>query len=293
MKTPEKWLSLIHDTELSAGLYLAATPIGNLGDITLRVLNLLLHADQIWAEDTRNLRKLLNLYEIPVNSRPLLACHDHNEANMVEKMVQSIKDGQIIAYVSDAGMPVVSDPGYRLIAGAHEADVPFTVLPGASAVLSALVLSGAPSDQFGFYGFIPNKAEKRAQFFDSLKTSGTTALAFESANRVDKSLEAAQSVFGEAGQVAIVREITKTFEEVIRGTIAEVIAAVDAQAVRGEVVMVFWPNVLDLETEEHISAKLEELMKTMRINDAVKAVANQTGWSRNDVYTLALAHKNT
>lgn len=273
---------------MKSGLYLVALPIGNLGDMSFRAVATLKACDQIWAEDTRNIRKLLTHFDIEKSPRDLFACHDHNEREMSERLVTAIQDGVSVAYVSDAGMPVVSDPGYRLVKAVQDAGQYVTVVPGPSAVLSALALSGLPSDRFAFYGFIPNKDGKRGQFFEDIRSSQMTIVAFESPRRVESALEKALNVMGSDAQIAIVREITKTFEEVIRGSIAEVLERLRENPIKGEVVIVFAPVVRVEMDDDDVKDALREALTSMRMKEAVRMVTERHDLQRNRVYDLAL-----
>ncbi len=292
MKTPENWLAQFADEKLRSGLYLTALPIGNLGDITLRALNILLLADEIWAEDTRNIRKLMSLYGIGVNDRNILACHDHNEGHMAERLVEAVNTGKVIAYVSDAGMPMISDPGFRLVNAARLAGIYYTVLPGASAVISALVLAGAPSDRFGFFGFVPSKSEQRNRFLDELSSKNMTSIVFESANRLAKTIDAMLGIFADNTEISIVREISKTFEEVITASIKDMPEKLGEHIIKGEIVIVISPQEASKTTQEDLENTLTEMLKTHRLNDAVKQIAASSDWSRNDIYELALTIKD-
>lgn len=277
---------------MKAGLYLVATPIGNLGDVTLRALDVLNSADEIWAEDTRNARKLLGLLNVENPSARILACHDHNEAEMAARLAERVAEGARIAYLSDAGMPVISDPGFRLVEAAQAAGLYYTVLPGASAVPAALLLSGLPADRFAFLGFIPNKDGKRQAFFESLKTLQMTAIAFESPKRVKASLAQAMEVLGAEAEAALVREISKTFEEVLKGSLAKLNSELDDREIKGEIVLLFAPVEARALDDDAIKSALLDAMKSQKLNAAVKHVAQMHGLARNRVYDLALEMKD-
>ena len=292
MKTPENWLAQFTNEKLCSGLYLTALPIGNLGDITLRALNILLLADEIWAEDTRNIRKLMSLYGIETKNRIILACHDHNEAHMTERLVETVNSGKIIAYVSDAGTPMISDPGFRLVNAAREAGIYYTVLPGASAVVCALVLSGAPSDRFGFFGFVPSKSEQRRSFLKDLASKNMTTIVFESANRLGKTIDALVEFFADDTEISIIREISKTYEEVISSTIKNAPEKLNEHVIKGEIVVVISPQISTKTTEESLTETLQQMLKTHKLNDSVKQIAASSDWSRNEIYELALKIKD-
>ncbi len=273
---------------MKPGLYFVPTPIGNLGDMTYRALEVLRTADEIWAEDTRNLRKLLNYFDIQKKTQQLFACHDHNEREMTGRLVAKIEEGKVIAYASDAGMPLISDPGFRLVKATQEAKLYYTVLPGASAVPTALALSGMPTDRFAFLGFVPTKDGKRRQFFEEIKGLDMSAVAFDSPRRLMNNLEAAKEILGAEQNLAVVREISKTFEEVAHGSIDEVMASFAERDVKGEIVIVFAPAVLDLGEPEQIADELKDLLETHRVKEAAKIIAERHSLSRNDAYKMAL-----
>lgn len=215
-------------------LYVCPTPIGNLRDITLRVLDTLREVDLIVAEDTRHTRKLLAHYEI---SRPVESYHGHNERAKAVKLVDRLRGGAGVALVSDAGMPGISDPGHRLIVACLEAGLPVEVLPGPSAIVTALVASGLPTDCFVFLGFAPRKSGARERLLEELSRSGETAVFYESPHRIQAFMEALASVMPER-PVALARELTKKFEEVRRGSAAELAAGVRRLPPKGEIVVV-------------------------------------------------------
>ncbi len=293
MKSPQVNLEpFLHET-FKPGLFLGATPIGNLADISLRVLAALMNADEVWAEDTRNLRKLLNLYQIQRSKESIRACHDHNETEMTAKLQDAFNDEKSVLYVSDAGMPVISDPGYKLVQYAQKHDIYTTILPGASSVPTALSLSGAPTDKFGFFGFVPNKTQKRLNYFEKIKSHHFSAICFESPKRILASLQDARKIFGGKHKVAIARELTKTFEEVIANELDELILNVEDKALKGEIVLVIWPGRAFEFDDATLEALILDQLKTNRLNDAVKVVIAETGLARNYVYERALRLKNS
>ena len=225
------------DTEPTAGrVVLVPTPIGNLGDITLRALEVLRGADRIACEDTRHSARLLNHYEI--SGKPLMALHDHNEARKAEVLVAAALAGETIAVISDAGMPGISDPGFRLVRACREAGVPVDVLPGPSAVPTALIASGLPCHAFRFGGFLPMKSGKRRNALADALATGETAIFFESPHRIAGTLEMLAELAPEA-TVCVARELTKKFETLHRGGAAELAAAFKDRAAKGEIVLLF------------------------------------------------------
>jgi len=221
-------------------LYLVATPIGNLSDITLRALEILRAVDVIASEDTRNTGRLLKHFEI---QRPQLSFHEHNEQYAGEKIIRLLQDGKSVAVVSDAGTPGISDPGFTLVRRAIEADIPFTMIPGASGVLMALVLSGLPVHSFTFRGFPPRKSGKRQRFLAVDETSPHTLIFYESPYRLEAFLQDARIVYGDR-QAALANDLTKLYERVWRGTLSELIQTVQNEKPRGEyIVLIAGANV--------------------------------------------------
>jgi 16S rRNA (cytidine1402-2'-O)-methyltransferase len=271
---------------LSAGLYLVATPIGNLRDITLRALDVLRGADVILCEDTRVTGKLLSAYQIKGR---LVSCNDHSEGARVDEVSRHLTEGKVVALVSDAGMPMVSDPGFKLVRALSEAGHTVTSVPGANAPLSALQLSALPSDAFCFVGFLPNKMKARRDFLTKWSDTPATLIAFESPHRLAAALGDIDSVLG-ARQVAVVREITKLYEEVRRGNAKELVRYYEENgAPKGEVVIVIAPPVIKEVSEEDVEAILREALISMRTKDAAAYVAEKTGRKKSDIYDMALA----
>ncbi|MHA1598821.1 MAG: 16S rRNA (cytidine(1402)-2'-O)-methyltransferase [Alphaproteobacteria bacterium] len=271
----------------SPGLYLVATPIGNSRDITLRALDILSGADVIVCEDTRVTSKLLAIHGI---RKPLLAYHEHNAERVRPALIQRLKDGEIVAQVSDAGTPMISDPGFRLLGCCVENDIAVTHLPGASSVLMALVLSGLPTDQFLFAGFPATKQGKRRTGFENLKSVPATLVFLESPKRLAKSLADMAHVFG-TRDAAIGRELTKMFEEVRRGSLDELAAHyAEAGSPKGEVtVVVAAPDsTAEAVSDAELDALLIDALKTDSVRDAAARVAAQTGLPKRAVYKRAL-----
>jgi 16S rRNA (cytidine1402-2'-O)-methyltransferase len=272
---------------LPAGLYLVATPIGNLRDITVRALEVLAAADLIACEDTRVTRKLLDHYGI---ATPLTAYHEHNAAQARPKLIARLGAGAAIALVSDAGTPLVSDPGYKLVREARTAGAGVTALPGASAVLAALTLSALPTDRFFFEGFLPAKEAARRARIAELKRIPATLVLFETGPRIAASLADLAAGLGPR-QAAVCRELTKLYEEVRRGDLAT-LARETAQAdePRGEMVIVVAPPGPQGElTAVDLDALLREALDRLSVKEAVGEVAAVTGESRREVYQRALA----
>lgn len=215
-------------------LYVVSTPIGNLDDITLRALKILRHVDLIAAEDTRRTRRLLSHFDIHT---PLVSYFEHNELKKLDKLLSQMKRGKEVALVSDAGTPGISDPGYRLIQQAIEREIPVIPVPGPSAVVAALSISGLPTDSFYFAGFLPKKGGKRRKLLKKLGEMDGTSILYESPHRLMKTLEDLREVCGDR-QIAVTRELTKAFEEAIRGRISEVINTLKGKRIRGELTIV-------------------------------------------------------
>ena len=272
------------DTQtLSPGLYIVATPIGNLGDITLRAKDILARCDGIACEDTRVTQKLIRHLGV---SKPLWRYDDHSSPNDRARLIASMET-RAVALVSDAGMPLVSDPGYRLVREAREAGVPITALPGASAPLLALALSGLPNDRFLFGGFLPSKDKARREVLEELGAVRATLIFFDTAPRLGKSLAAIDAVLP-GRQVAVARELTKMFEECRTGTPAEVIAHYEAHPPKGEIVLLIGPGEDEQPGEEDADRLLAEALETLKPSQAVAQVAKATGLDRKLLYARAM-----
>ncbi len=272
---------------ISAGLTLVSTPIGAARDITLRALDLLRAADILAAEDTRSARKLMDIHGVPLNGRRLVACHDHSGEGVIEGLVDAIAAGASVAYVSEAGTPVVSDPGFTLARAAIARGLPVTAAPGPSALLAALAVSGLPADRFLFAGFLPPTSAARRSAIAELSAVPATLILYESPKRVQDLLKDLCDVLGDR-PAALCRELTKRFEEVRRGPLPELAAAVATEEPRGEFVVLIGRGGPREVSEDDIRARLAEAMATMRLKDAATAVAGALGLPRQQVYRLAL-----
>ncbi len=277
---------LIAVPRLAPGLHIVATPIGNLGDITLRALAALSGADLIACEDTRVTRKLLDRYAI---ATPLTPYHEHNAAKARPALLRRLADGAAVALVSDAGTPLVSDPGFKLVREAQAAGLPVTALPGASALLAALTIAGQPTDQFFFAGFLPPKeAARRARIAELARVSATLVL-FETGPRVGAALAALAAGLGPR-DAALCRELTKLHEEVHRGELAALAAHYAGAEPRGEIVLVIGPPAASqTASESDTETLLRQALGRGSLKDAVAEVADATGRPRRDVYRRALA----
>lgn len=271
---------------LAPGLYLVATPIGNAGDITLRALETLRRANAVACEDTRVTGKLFSIYGI---STPLLPYHDHNGERMRPVLLKRLADGEAIALVSDAGTPLVSDPGYKLVRAVQEAGLPVTSVPGASSVLAGLSLSGLPSDRFLFGGFLEARSSARRTQLAELAVVPATLVLFESARRLAESLTDMADVLGDR-EAAVTRELTKLFEEVRRGRLRELAAHyAEAGPPKGEVVLVVGPPLAAQAGAADLDAMLLAALDGNSVRDAAELVAKATGERRKLVYARALA----
>lgn len=273
---------------LTAGLYIVSTPIGNARDITLRALDILASVDVIAAEDTRTARKIMDIHGVPTEGRSFVAYHDHSKAAQRDRLIGAVRDGQSIAYVSEAGTPLVADPGFKLAADMQAAGLPVTAAPGASAVLTALAVGGLPTDAFHFAGFLPNASAARSKGLALLKDLPATVVLYESPKRLAGLLADIGAVMSPDRQVVVCRELTKKFEEVLRGTAQALQGALKERTIKGEIVVLIArsdgadPDLAD------IKESLLKAMETMRVKDAATAVAGASGLARRDVYQMAL-----
>ncbi|MGE3144598.1 MAG: 16S rRNA (cytidine(1402)-2'-O)-methyltransferase [Pseudorhodoplanes sp.] len=270
---------------LAGGLYLVATPIGNLRDITLRALETLAAADVVACEDTRVSRKLLEHYGIGTS---LIPYHDHNAETARPKILQRLGAGEAVALISDAGTPLISDPGFKLARAAREAGHTVTAIPGASSVLAALTVSGLPSDRFLFEGFLPAKAAQRRARIAELAAIPATLILFESGVRVADALRDLAEGLG-ARPAAICRELTKLHEEVATGTLDALAGRGESLETRGEFVLVVAPAAPGVAGDPEIDDLLRQAFARVSVKDAVAEIALATGRSRRDVYARALA----
>jgi len=276
---------------LAPGLHIIATPIGNLGDITLRALNTLAAADLVLCEDTRITSRLLQRYQI---NTPMKPYHDHNGAKVRPKVIEDIKSGKAIALVSDAGTPLVSDPGFKLVHELREQDLPVHMSPGVSAPVMALALCGFASDRFQFCGFLSPKSAARSASLASAGDYQGVSLFFESPKRIEKCLADAAKTIPDA-QIAITRELTKQYEEVMRGSAQELLAQIKQRGgIKGEITLAIWPGIgktVEADDERVIEA-LKEAIKTMPAAKAALEVAKKFGLQKRQLYDTAVELKN-
>ena len=272
-----------------AGLHLVATPIGAARDITLRTLDILAGADVLAAEDTRSLRRLMEIHGVRLNGRPLLAYHDHNGAQMRPRLMAALSEGKSVAFAPEAGTPMVSDPGYQLARTAIDAGYPVVAAPGASAVLAALAVGGLPTDRFCFLGFPPAQAAARKRMLSEAAQIPATLAFYESPKRVHRLLGELAQTLGAGRECALCRELTKRFEEVVRGSVADVAAAIDGRSLKGEIVLLVGRAPDGVGEAVDLDAALRAAMPGSSLREAVDAVTAATGLKRRDVYQRALA----
>ncbi len=269
---------------LAPGLYLVATPIGNLEDITLRALRVLREADRIACEDTRQTQKLLNHFGIKT---PTVSYHMHNEDSRAEELTAELKAGARIAVVSDAGTPGIADPGSQIASAAIAAGVPVFPIPGANAALSALIASGLGTERFAFRGFLPSKAGARKTVLEELPRDGSTQIFYETPHRILEALADIEAVFGGSERVVLAREVTKLHEEFLRGTVAEVRAELAGRAsVRGEMVLMLAPVAASDVVAGSIADEVAALIKAEGLSEmaALKRAAKTRGLGKSEAY---------
>jgi 16S rRNA (cytidine1402-2'-O)-methyltransferase len=274
---------------MPALLYLVATPIGNLEDITYRAVRVLRESDVIACEDTRQTRKLLDHFEI---RKPVISYHEHNELERTAELILRLQAGESVALVSDAGMPLVSDPGYRLVRAAIENGIAVQPVPGPSASLAALAASGLPTDAFHFAGFLPPKGGPRARLLESLAEEHATLIFYEAPHRLLEALEAIETVLGPR-QVVVARELTKIHEEFLRGTAAEIRAQLSSRdAIKGEITILVAKAEAPPPDETPVAEAVEALVNGgVGRMDAIKQVARRRGLSKREVYDQVLKEK--
>ena len=275
-------------TTLAAGLHIVATPIGAARDVTLRTLDILASADVLAAEDTRSLRHLMELHGVALAGRPLLAYHDHNGARMRPRLLQALGEGRSVAYASEAGTPLVADPGFALVRAATAEGHAVTAAPGPSAVLAALTVSGLPSDRFLFAGFAPPAAAARARFLDGLAGIDATVILFESPKRVGRLLTELVQHLGGDRDAAVCRELTKRFEEVRRGPLATLAADFADRPVKGEIVVLVDRGAPVAASGKEMEEALREAMRDKPLKQAVAEIAARLDLPRRRVYKAAL-----
>jgi 16S rRNA (cytidine1402-2'-O)-methyltransferase len=273
---------------IPAGLHFVATPIGAARDITLRALDTLAGADVLAAEDTRTLRHLMEIHGIALNGRQVIAYHDHNGAAARPKLLQALLAGKSVAYASEAGTPLVADPGYQLARAAIDAGVQVLAAPGASAVLYALSVSGLPTDRFMFVGFPPATQSARRAFLKDCAKVQATLVMFESPKRIHRLLTDLVDSHGEGRKGVVCRELTKRFEEVVRGTLGDLAADFASRDVRGEIVVLVDRGDAAPADAGDVNAAMKQALAIMSVKDAAAMVADQFGLQKREAYQLAL-----
>ncbi len=271
-------------------LILAATPLGNVLDASPRLIQALTNADLIAAEDTRKARRLFQDLNLDIQS-PVISLFEENEIEKIPDLISKLQSGKTIVVISDAGTPAISDPGFKLINKAIEEQISITVIPGPSAVISALVLSGLPTDRFSFEGFIPRKGKERNEILNNLNKEARTMVLFESPRRTKDTLEDILKIVGENRKAAVVREISKTYEEVIRGTIKELVDWATNTEVLGEITLVIagLDSSIKPEVDEDAVKSVKDLVSNgMSFKDAVSQISTQRGLSRSKLYEASL-----
>lgn len=274
---------------LEPGLYLVATPIGNLGDITLRALSVLARADIVYCEDTRHSAKLLNHYAIRAETRPL---HDHNEEGVRRLVIEQLERGARIALISDAGTPLISDPGFKLVRDCAAKNLPVFSLPGPSAAVTALSGSGLPTDAFFFAGFLPPKQAARKARLGDIKTVPATLIFYEAPQRLAESLTDMAECLGNRSAV-VARELTKMHEEQLRGRLRDLAMQYEGQEPKGEIVVLCGPPEQGEVSDELIAERLAVALQSMRLKDAAAAISDALGVARSRVYNLGLQAKKS
>ncbi len=278
-------------TALAPGLYLIATPIGAARDITLRALDILGTADVLAAEDTRSLRRLMEIHGIALGGRPLIAHHDHSPAAARRRILDALGAGKTVAYAAEAGTPMVSDPGFDLARAAVAEGHALVSAPGPSAAVTALTLSGLPAERFLFAGFLPATAGKRKTALAELAQVPATLIFYEAPHRVAAMLRQAADILGGGRRAALCREMTKKFEEVLRGSLQELADAAAKRTLKGEIVVLVGAGDGDSRNvrEMDVERELTKALRTQSVRDAADTVSEQLGLKRRDVYQRALA----
>jgi 16S rRNA (cytidine1402-2'-O)-methyltransferase len=272
-------------------LYLVATPIGNLEDITLRALRVLKEVDQIACEDTRHTLKLLNHFEI---HKPLVSYHEHNELTRASELVLAMERGATVALVSDAGMPLVSDPGHRLVTLAIRHHIPVVPIPGPAALLAALSASGLPSEEFLFLGFLPARSGERQRALERLRIEDRTLVLYEAPHRIHDTIADSVAILGDR-PACLAREVTKLHEEFRRGKLTDIFQTLNEHPAKGEITLVIGPPEkgvpgANIDTAQSLAARVDELMHQAKLDrkEALKLAAKERGMSKRDAYRQLL-----
>jgi len=275
---------------LPAGLHIVATPIGTARDITLRALDILASADILVAEDTRSLKKLLTLHNVPIDQRPVWSYHDHSSEKVRDRILAEIRAGRSVAYASEAGTPLVSDPGFDLVRATVQDGGSVSTAPGPSAVLAALTLAGLPTDRFAFLGFLPSKAGPRRKTLSSFAQLPATLVMYESPRRVQDTLAELCDSLGPDRDAALCREMTKHFEEILRAPLAALRDSLAGRDIKGECVIAIGPPTAQSVDPDAVDRALADALSRGSLRDAASEIADVFGISRKDVYARALSH---
>lgn len=275
-------------------LYLVGTPIGNLEDITLRAVRILKEADQIACEDTRHTQKLLTHYDI---HKPLVSYHEHNELTRAPELVMAMEQGAKIALVSDAGMPLVSDPGHRLVTLCLRHKIPVVPIPGPSALLASLSASGMPTEEFLFVGFLPARSGERRRALERLRIEERTIILYEAPHRVEECVADVLEILGDR-PACLAREVTKVHEEFVRGKLSEIRSAIEERPPRGEITLILGPSDAaerhaQADSSQSLAARVEELMHQAKLDrkEALKLAAKERGLTRRAAYNEIVANQ--
>lgn len=274
---------------LTAGLYLVGVPIGTARDITLRALDTLASADVLAAEDTRSLRRLMDIHGVPLKDRRIVALHDHSGAKSQEKLVEAVRSGRSVAYASEAGMPLIADPGFELARAVADAGLQVTCAPGPSAVLTALALGGLPTDAFFFAGFLPNAKSARRSGLEKLRDVPGTLVFYESPKRLGGMLQDAAEILGSERRATVCRELTKKFEEIRRDTLADLADFYAGNSPKGEIVVLIDRGHSETVKEADLESDLKQALLDLSMRDAVDLVSKAHALPRRQVYQAALA----
>ncbi|MCX7567790.1 16S rRNA (cytidine(1402)-2'-O)-methyltransferase [Sulfitobacter sp. F26169L] len=278
----------IHKQKLAAGITFVGVPIGTARDITLRALDVLASADMLAAEDTRSLLKLMDIHGISLDGRRITALHDHSSESAVDRLVKAAQEGKSVAYASEAGMPLIADPGFELSRAATRAGVSVTCAPGPSAVLTALALGGLPTDAFYFAGFLPSSKAARLSALEGLRDTRATLVFYESPKRIGAMLRDAATALGGERMAAVCRELTKKFEEVRRGSLTELAEFYSSNTPKGEIVVLVDRGDLETINPDDLETSLKAALKELSMRDAVDLVAKAHALPRRQVYQQAL-----
>lgn len=274
---------------LSPGLTFVGVPIGSARDITLRALDVLASADVLVAEDTRSLRRLMDIHAIPLAGRPLISLHEHSNDKAIAQVLNWLADGKSVAYASEAGMPLIADPGFELARAVSEAGNPVTTAPGPSAAITALVTAGLPTDAFFFAGFLPSSAAARRAALETLRDIPGTLVFYESPKRLAAFLTDAGSVLGEDRLAAVCRELTKKFEEIRKGSLRRLCEEYAATPAKGEIVILIDRERSEKITEIDLEKELKRALEEHSTKDAAELVARAFNVPRRQVYQMALS----